>query len=74
MRIRVDYTYVSEYCGGDPCHCEHDVPDGVDLEQWVNENYPVDDYGEDGSFNNWNPSVYDMNGNLLYERVDGPLG
>lgn len=74
MRVRVDYTYVSEYCGGDPSHREHDVPDGVDLEQWVNENYPLNDYGWGGPFNNWNPSVYDMDGNLLYERVDGSLG
>lgn len=74
MRVRVDYTYVSEYCGGDPCHREHDVPDGVNLEQWVDENYPLDDYGEEGPFNNWNPSVYDLEGNLLYERVDGSLG
>ena len=71
MRVRVDYIYCSEYNGGDPCRCEHDVPDDVNLYRWVNENYPANDYGEEGSFNNWNPSVFNMNGNLLYERVDG---
>ena len=73
MRIRVEYTYYSEYNGGDPCYFEHEIPDEVDLEKWVDENYPLNDYGDEGEFNNWNPQVFDMNGNLLYERKDGQV-
>lgn len=73
MQVTVDYTYLSEY-GEDPCSRKFDIPEDTDLAQWVEENFPRDDYGEEGPFNHWNPSVCDMDGNLLYERVDGSLG
>lgn len=69
MQVTVDYVYASEY-GEDPRSVRYEIPDDTDLAAWVDEEFPRDDYGEEGPFNHWNPSVRDASGRVLYERID----
>ena len=78
MQVRVKYQSITDYPDdnrivyGEMKEEVRDFPEGDTFERWVDDQYPQ--WDNDGLYGTpygyFRPRVYDMEGNLLYERKD----
>lgn len=78
MKVRVKYQEITDEVDdnriryGEMKVVATEFPEGDSIERWVDDRYPQwDDDGLYGTpYGYFRPKVYDMEGNLLYERKD----